>query len=123
VEEVQVVAQTTAKDAEQKTTVAVEAQKDAAEAVQAAQEQSATAAVATSAVASKSAQATQAAKAATVAVAAATAATAAAKALPTTVKIAPAPKSTSNSTDGNGTKATITGLKPGQKIKVTVKVK
>jgi uncharacterized repeat protein (TIGR02543 family) len=123
VEEVQVVAQTTAKDAEQKTTVAVEAQKDAAEAVQAAQEQSATAAVATSAVASKSAQATQAAKAATVAVAAANAATAAAKALPTTVKIAPAPKSTSNSTDGNGTKAAITGLKPGQKIKVTVKVK
>jgi uncharacterized repeat protein (TIGR02543 family) len=123
VEEVQVVAQTTAKDAEQKTTVAVEAQKDAAEAVQAAQEQSATAAAATTAVASKAAQATQAAKAATVAVAAATAATAAAKALPTTVKIAPAPKSTSTSIDGNGTKATITGLKPGQKIKVTVKVK
>jgi len=123
VEEVQVIAQTTAKDAEQKISVAAEAQQDAAEAVQAAQEQSATAAAATSAVATKAAQATQAAKAATVAVAAASAATAAAKALPTTVKIAPAPAATSKTSDGNGTKAAITGLKPGQKIKVTVKVK
>lgn len=123
VEEVQVIAQATAKDAEQKISVAAEAQQDAVEAVQAAQEQSATAAAATSAVATKAAQATQAAKAATVAVAAASAATAAAKALPTTVKIAPAPAATSKTSDGNGTKATITGLKPGQKIKVTVKVK
>ena len=125
VEEIQVIAQATAKDAEQKISVAAAAQQDAAEAVQAAQEQSATATAATNAVATKAAQATQAAKAATVAVAAANAATAAAKALPTTAKIAPAPKPTTKSTsiDGNGTKATITGLKPGQKIKVTVKVK
>jgi hypothetical protein len=39
------------------------------------------------------------------------------------VKISPAPKATSNSSDGNGTRAIITGLKPGQKIKVTVKIR
>ena len=71
----------------------------------------------------KVAEATQAAKTATNSTAAASAATSVAKSLPTTVKIAPAPKSTAKSTDGNGTKATITGLKPGQKIKVTVKIK
>ena len=69
--------------------------------------------------------ASQAAKTATNSTAAATAATTVARSLPTTVKIAPSKNTNSNPSlsNGNGTKATITGLKPGQKIKVTVKVK
>ncbi|MSW17707.1 MAG: hypothetical protein F2851_01975, partial [Actinobacteria bacterium] len=69
--------------------------------------------------------ASQAAKVATNSTAAATAATTVARSLPTTVKIAPSKNTNSNTSisNGNGTKATITGLKPGQKIKVTVKIK
>ena len=69
--------------------------------------------------------ASQAAKTARNSTAAATAATTVARSLPTTVKIAPSKNTNSNPSlsNGNGTKATITGLKPGQKIKVTVKVK
>lgn len=73
----------------------------------------------------KVSEASQAAKTATNSTAAATAASTVARSLPTTVKIAPSKNTNSNPSlsNGNGTKATITGLKPGQKIKVTVKVK
>jgi uncharacterized repeat protein (TIGR02543 family) len=123
VEELTVVATTTtqqfeAKAKEVETTLAA-----ATEAVETAKQKSEDAAEAAQTAAAKVSAATQAAKTATNTTAAASAATAVAKSLPTTVKIAPAPKSTSKSTDGNGTKATITGLKPGQKIKVTVKTK
>jgi uncharacterized repeat protein (TIGR02543 family) len=123
VEELTVVATTTtqqfeAKAKEVETTLAA-----ATEAVETAKQKSEDAAEAAQTAAAKVSAATQAAKIATNTTAAASAATAVAKSLPTTVKIAPAPKSTSKSTDGNGTKATITGLKPGQKIKVTVKIK
>ncbi|CAN2228028.1 Listeria/Bacterioides repeat [Candidatus Nanopelagicaceae bacterium] len=123
VEELTVVATTTtqqfeAKAKEVETTLAA-----ATEAVETAKQKSEDAAEASQEAAAKVSAATQAAKVATNTTAAATAATAVAKSLPTTVKIAPAPKPTSKSTDGNGTKATITGLKPGQKIKVTVKTK
>jgi uncharacterized repeat protein (TIGR02543 family) len=121
VEEVQSVAQSTAKDAETKATALATAQQTATEAVQKAEEKAQSAASATSEVSAKASEAAVAAKTATAATAAATAAKAAAKELPTTAKVPAAPKSTS--IDGNGTKATITGLKPGQKIKVTVKVK
>ncbi|CAN2228422.1 Listeria/Bacterioides repeat [Candidatus Nanopelagicaceae bacterium] len=123
VEELTVVATTTtqqfeAKAKEVETTLAA-----ATEAVETAKQKSEDAAEAAQTAAAKVSAATQAAKIATNTTAAASAATAVAKSLPTTVKIAPAPKSTSKSIDGNGTKATITGLKPGQKIKVTVKIK
>jgi hypothetical protein len=123
VEELTVVANTTSQQFEAKAKEVETALAVANEAVEVAKEKSESAAEAAKTASTKVAEATQAAKTATNSTAAASAATSVAKSLPTTVKIAPAPKSTSKSTDGNGTKATITGLKPGQKIKVTVKIK
>ena len=68
----------------------------------------------------KTAEATKAVAAATVAAKVATAAKAAAAKVPATAKIVPKP---STSTSKNSAKATVTGLKPGQKVKVTVNVK
>jgi uncharacterized repeat protein (TIGR02543 family) len=123
VEELTVVANTTSQQFEAKAKEVETALAVANEAVEVAKEKSESAAEAAKTASTKVAEATQAAKTATNSTAAASAATSVAKSLPTTVKIAPAPKSTSKSTDDNGTKATITGLKPGQKIKVTVKIK
>jgi uncharacterized repeat protein (TIGR02543 family) len=123
VEELTVVAATTSQQFEEKAKEVVATLAAASEAVETAKQKSEDAAEASQEAAAKVSAASQAAKVATNTTAAATAATAVAKSLPTTVKIAPTPKSTSKSTDGNGTKATITGLKPGQKIKVTVKIK
>jgi uncharacterized repeat protein (TIGR02543 family) len=123
VEELTVVANTTSQQFEAKAKEVEITLAAANEAVEVAKEKSESAAEAAKTASTKVAAATQAAKTATNSTAAASAATTVAKSLPTTVKIAPAPKSTSKSTDGNGTQATITGLKPGQKIKVTVKIK
>ncbi|CAN2226769.1 Listeria/Bacterioides repeat [Candidatus Nanopelagicaceae bacterium] len=123
VEELTVVAAATSQQFEAKAKEVVVTLAAANEAVETAKQKSEDASQAAQTAAAKVSAATQAAKVATNTTAAAAAATAVAKSLPTTVKIAPAPVSTSKSTDGNGTKATITGLKPGQKIKVTVKVK
>jgi uncharacterized repeat protein (TIGR02543 family) len=123
VEELTVVANTTTQQFEAKAKEVETALAAANEAVEVANEKSESAAEAAKTASTKVAEATQAAKTATNSTAAASAATSVAKSLPTIVKIAPAPKTTSKSTDGNGTKATITGLKPGQKIKVTVKIK
>jgi len=123
VEELTVVVNTTSQQFEAKAKEVETALAAANEAVEVAKEKSESAAEAAKTASTKVAEATQAAKTATNSTAAASAATTAAKSIPTTVKIAPAPKSTAKSTDGNSTKATITGLKPGQKIKVTVKVK
>jgi uncharacterized repeat protein (TIGR02543 family) len=123
VEELTVVANTTTRQFEAKAKEVETALAAANEAVEVAKEKSESAAKAAKTASTKVAEATQAAKTATNSTAAASAATTVAKSLPTTVKIAPAPKSTAKSTDDNGTKATITGLKPGQKIKVTVKIK
>jgi hypothetical protein len=68
----------------------------------------------------KAAVATKAAADATLAAKAATAAVAAAAKVPAKAVIAPVP---STPTKPNSAKATITGLKPGQKVKVTVNVK
>ena len=123
VEELTVVAATTAQHFEDKSQEVAATLAVASQAVETAKQKSEAAAAAAQAASTKVSAATQAAKVATTTTAAATAATAVAKSLPTTVKIAPTPASTSSSTDGSGTKATITGLKRGQKIKVTVKVK
>ena len=71
-------------------------------------------------VATKTAAATKAAATATVAAKVATAAKAAAAKVPSKAVIATKP---STSTNKNSAKATVTGLKPGQKVKVTVNVK
>ncbi len=68
----------------------------------------------------KTAAATKAVAAATVAAKVATAAKAAAAKVPSKAVIATKP---SSSTSKNSAKATVTGLKPGQKVKVTVNVK
>jgi hypothetical protein len=68
----------------------------------------------------KTAAATKAAAAATVAAKVAAAAKAAAAKVPSKAVIVPKP---STSTNKNSAKATVTGLKPGQKVKVTVNVK
>ncbi|CAN2158799.1 Listeria/Bacterioides repeat [Candidatus Nanopelagicaceae bacterium] len=70
-------------------------------------------------VATKTAAATKAAATATVAAKVATAAKAAAAKVPSKAVITKQPSTTSK----NGAKATVTGLKPGQKVKVTVNVK
>jgi uncharacterized repeat protein (TIGR02543 family) len=70
-------------------------------------------------VATKTAAATKAAATATVAAKVATAAKAAAAKVPSKAVITKKPSTTSK----NGAKATVTGLKPGQKVKVTVNVK
>jgi len=70
--------------------------------------------------ATKTAAATSAVAAATIASKVATAAKAAAAKVPSKAVIAPKP---STSTNKNSAKATISGLKPGQKVKVTVNVK
>jgi hypothetical protein len=68
----------------------------------------------------KSSQATKAAAAASIAVKAAAAATAAAAKVPSRAVIQTKPN---QSTNRNSANATVTGLKPGQKIKVTINVK
>jgi uncharacterized repeat protein (TIGR02543 family) len=68
----------------------------------------------------KTAEATKAVAAATVATKVAAAAKAAAAKVPSKAVITTKP---SSSTSKNGAKATVTGLKPGQKVKVTVNVK
>jgi uncharacterized repeat protein (TIGR02543 family) len=123
VEELTVVATTTSQQFEAKAKEVEAILASANQAVEIAKQKTDDANAAAQIAATKVSAATQAAKVATTTTAAATAASAVAKSLPTTVKIAPAPKPNTSIKDGNGTKATITGLKPGQKIKVTVKEK
>ena len=121
VEQIQVTAQTVTANAELKATAAIAAQESANNALQVAQDKSESAAQATATVAAKAAEASKAASTVTATAAAAKAAQAIAKSIPATAKDIPTSAGISKS--GNGTVATITGLKPGQKIKVTVKVK
>jgi hypothetical protein len=107
---------------------AVQAEANAAVAVQAAQTQSAEAAVAKTESINKTSSATQAAADAGIASKIAAAAVAAAAKVP--AKATPTPKPTATPTakpsappSKNSTTATISGLKPGQKVKVTVNVK
>lgn len=123
VEELTVAAKAASEQFEEKSKDATEKIADATQAVAAAKQLSEAAAEASAQAKTRVAEAKEAAQEATSTTAAATAARAVAKSLPTTVKISPAPRATSSSTDGNGTRAIITGLKPGQKIKVTVKVR
>ena len=123
VEELTVVAKVASEQFQEKSKDATEKIADATQAVAAAKQLSEAAAEASVEAKNRVAEAKEAAQEATSTTAAATAARAVAKSLPTNVKISPAPKTNSRSTDGNGTKAVITGLKPGQKIKVTVKIR
>jgi uncharacterized repeat protein (TIGR02543 family) len=113
VEEAQEAAEEATAEYEEASDAAAEAQETAAEKAQDAVDIKAE-------VATKTAAATKAAANATVAAKVATAAKAAAAKVPSKAIIAPKP---STSTNKNSAKATVTGLKPGQKVKVTVNVK
>jgi uncharacterized repeat protein (TIGR02543 family) len=113
VEEAQDAAEEATAEYEEASDAAAEAQETAAEKAQDAVDVKAE-------VATKTAAATKAAANATVAAKVATAAKAAAAKVPSKAVIAPKP---STSTNKNSAKATVTGLKPGQKVKVTVNVK
>ena len=123
VEELSVVAQEATTELEAKAEAAEDALGAAEVALANANQQSEAASEAASEAQAKVSAATRAARDATNKNAAAVAATSVARKLPTTVKVTPAPRSSATTVDGNGTRATITGLKPGQKIKVTVKIK
>jgi uncharacterized repeat protein (TIGR02543 family) len=113
VEEAQAAAEEATAEYEEASDAAEEAQEAAAEKAQDAIDIKAE-------VATKTAAATKATANATVAAKVATAAKAAAAKVPSKAVIAPKP---SNSINKNSAKATVTGLKPGQKVKVTVNVK
>jgi uncharacterized repeat protein (TIGR02543 family) len=117
-------AQKVAEAAATKADAAVEAQATAVQIADAATKDAQTQAVEAVAVktesVTKTAEATKAAAAATVAAKVATAAKAAAAKVPATAKVVP---KASTSTNKNSATATVTGLKPGQKVKVTVNVK
>jgi hypothetical protein len=119
-EEAQKVAEVAATKAE----AAVEAQVTAVQTSEAATKEAQTQATEAVAVktesATKTAEATKAVAAASVAAKVATAAKAAAARVPSKAVIATKP---STSTNKNSATATVTGLKPGQKVKVTVNVK
>jgi uncharacterized repeat protein (TIGR02543 family) len=127
IEEVTVKAEEAQKVAEEAATKADTAAETQATAVQAAesatkdaQSQAAVAETVKAESVTKTAAATKAAAAATVAAKVATAAKAAAAKVPSKAVIVPKP---STSTNKNSAKATVTGLKPGQKVKVTVNVR
>jgi uncharacterized repeat protein (TIGR02543 family) len=127
IEEVAVKAEEAQKQAEvaaTKADAAVEAQATAVQtaevATKEAQTQAAEAVAVKAESVTKTEVATKAVAAATVATKVASAAKAAAAKVPATAKIVPKP---STSTNKNSAKATVTGLKPGQKVKVTVNVK
>ena len=117
-------AQKIAAETSTKAEAAVDAQAAAVETAEAANEEARTQATEAVSIrtesATKSAAATKAAAAATVATKVATAAKAAAARVPSKAVIATKP---STSTNKNSATATVTGLKPGQKVKVTVNVK
>jgi uncharacterized repeat protein (TIGR02543 family) len=117
-------AQKVAEAAATKADAAVEAQATAVQTADAAtkdaQTQAAEAVAVKTESVTKTAEATKAVAAATVAAKVATAAKAAAAKVPATAKIVP---KASTSTNKNSAKATVTGLKPGQKVKVTVNVR
>ena len=119
-EEAQKVAETAATKAD----AAVEAQATAVQTADAAtkdaQTQAAEAVTVKAESVTKTAAATKAVAAATVAAKVATAAKEAAAKVPATAKIVP---KASTSTNKNSATATVTGLKPGQKVKVTVNVR
>ncbi len=120
VEEVQKSVEVATTKAEAATTVQVAATQSAESATKEAQTQAAEAvAVKTESVA-KTAEATKAVAAATVAAKVAVAAKEAADKVPAKATIIPKPNT---STSKNSATATVTGLKPGQKVKVTVNVK
>ena len=106
--------------AESTAVAAVQAESTAAVAVQAAQTQSSEAAAAKTDSINKTSTATKAAADAGIASKIASAAVAAAAKVPS--KATPTPKPTATPSK-NSAKATVTGLKPGQKVKVTVNVK
>jgi uncharacterized repeat protein (TIGR02543 family) len=119
-EEAQKVAETAATKADAAEAAQEEAVETAEDATEEAQIQAAEAVEVKAESVTKTAEATKAVAAATVAAKVATAAKAAAAKVPATAKIVPKP---STSTSKNSAKATVTGLKPGQKVKVTVNVK
>lgn len=120
VEEVQKSVEVATTKAEAATTVQVAATQGAESATKEAQTQAAEAvAVKTESIA-KTAEATKAVAAATVAAKVAVAAKEAADKVPAKATIIPKPNT---STSKNSATATVTGLKPGQKVKVTVNVK
>jgi uncharacterized repeat protein (TIGR02543 family) len=119
-EEAQKVAETAATKADAAEAAQEEAAETAEDATEEAQIQAAEAVKVKAESVTKTAAATKAVAAATVAAKVATAAKAAAAKVPATAKVIPKP---STSTSKNSAKATVTGLKPGQKVKVTVNVK
>ena len=119
-EEAQKVAETAATKADAAEAAQEEAVETAEDATKEAQIQAAEAVEVKAESVTKTAEATKAVAAATVAAKVATAAKAAAAKVPATAKIVSKP---STSTSKNSAKATVTGLKPGQKVKVTVNVK
>jgi uncharacterized repeat protein (TIGR02543 family) len=117
-------AQKVAEEAATKADAAAETQATAVQAAETATKEAQTQAVVAVAVkaesVTKTAAAAKAAAAATVATKVATAAKAAAAKVPSKAVIVPKPSTSKNK---NSAKATVTGLKPGQKVKVTVNVK
>lgn len=127
IEEIEVKAEAAKKIAEQATAAAEEAieeyeaaDEEATEAKEVAETQAAEAVAVKTEFATKTAAATKAAAAATVAEKVATAARAAAAKVPSKAVITKKPAA---STKKNSATATVTGLKPGQKVKVTVNVR
>ena len=114
------IAEEAATDAEEAVAQYEEAIDDAVQATEIAETQAEEAIAVKAESVTKNAAATKAAAAATVAAKVATAAKAAAAKVPSKAVIAAKP---STSTNKNSAKATVTGLKPGQKVKVTVNVK
>jgi DNA-binding protein H-NS len=123
VAELTVLAERAANDFAAKAEVAEDAITKAEQAVAEANEQAQEANESMADAQSKVSAAARAARDATNKNAAAAAAASVARKLPTNVRVTPAPRSSATTIEGNGTRATITGLKPGQKIKVTVKIK
>jgi len=120
VTELQAAVATAAQKVEAATAAQVSTKAAATEAAQAAAVKAAEVLAAKTEALAKTAEATKAAAEASLAAKVATAAVAAAAKVPAKAVIVPAPATTTNK---NSAKATVTGLKPGQKIKVTVNVK
>jgi uncharacterized repeat protein (TIGR02543 family) len=119
VEEAEKIAEEATTEAEEAVEEYEAAIEEATEAIEIAEEQAAEAVAVKTESATKTAAATKAAAAATVAAKVATAAKAAAAKVPSKAVITKKPSTTKK----NSATATVTGLKPGQKVKVTVNVK
>ena len=119
VEEAEKIAEEATTEAEEAVEEYETAVEEATEAIEIAEEQAAEAVAVKTESATKTAAATKAAAAATIAAKVATAAKAAAAKVPSKAVITKKPSATKK----NSATATVTGLKPGQKVKVTVNVR